>query len=156
MRFVIQRSTGAKVTVDGQTTGEIDKGLVILVGVTHDDEQADTDYLVNKTLNLRIFRGADGNAWFDQSLLDIGGSVLLVSQFTLYADTRKGRRPGFTESAPGDVASPVFDRVTDAFRDAGVDVQLGVFGAMMDVELTNEGPSTFILDSADRHRPRRR
>ena len=93
MRFVIQRSTGAKVTVDGQTTGEIEKGLVILVGVTHDDEQADTDYLVNKTVNLRIFRDADGNAWFDQSLLDIGGSVLLVSQFTLYADTRKGRRP---------------------------------------------------------------
>ena len=154
MRFVIQRSTGARVTVEGQITGEIEQGLVILVGVTHDDEQADIDYLVNKTVGLRIFRGTDGQ-WFDRSLLDVGGAVLLVSQFTLYADTRKGRRPGFTGSAPGEVAEPLFDRVVDAFRDAGVGVQLGVFGAMMDVELVNEGPSTFILDSADRNRPRR-
>ena len=118
---------------------------MILVGVTHDDEQADVDYLVNKTVNLRIFRGSDGNAWFDQSLLDVGGGVLLVSQFTLYADTRKGRRPGFTGSAPSEIAGPVFDKVAHAFRDTGVDVQLGVFGAMMDVELVNEGPGTFIL-----------
>ena len=155
MRFVIQRSAEAKVTVEGQVTGEIDKGLVILVGVTHDDEQADIDYLVNKTVNLRIFRGEEGE-WFDRSLLDVGGGVLLVSQFTLYADTRKGRRPGFTASAPGDVAEPMFDQVADAFRGAGVEVQLGVFGAMMDVELVNEGPATFILDSTDRHRGRRR
>lgn len=155
MRFVIQRSTGARVTVDGETTGEIEQGLVILVGVTHDDEQADIDYLVNKAVGLRIFRGTDGQ-WFDRSLLDVEGAVLLVSQFTLYADTRKGRRPGFKGSAPGEVAEPLFDRVVDAFRDAGVGVQLGVFGAMMDVELVNEGPSTFILDSADRNRPRRR
>ncbi len=128
---------------------------MILVGVTHDDEQADIDYLVNKTVNLRIFRGDEGE-WFDRSLLDVGGGVLLVSQFTLYADTRKGRRPGFTASAPGDVAEPMFDQVADAFREAGVDVQLGVFGAMMDVELVNEGPATFILDSTDRHRGRRR
>ena len=98
---------------------------MILVGVTHDDEQADIDYLVNKTVNLRIFRGDEGE-WFDRSLLDVGGGVLLVSQFTLYADTRKGRRPGFTASAPGDVAEPMFDQVADAFREAGVDVQLGV------------------------------
>ena len=156
MRFVIQRSTGAKVTVDGETTGKIEKGLVILVGVTHDDEQADIDYLVNKTVNLRIFRGSEEKAWFDQSLLEVGGSVLLVSQFTLYADTRKGRRPGFTASASGDVASPMFDKVAEAFELAGVDVQLGVFGAMMNVELVNEGPATFILDSTDRHRGRRR
>ncbi len=155
MRFVIQRSTRAKVTVDYETTGKIEKGLVILVGVTHDDEQADIDYLVNKTVNLRIFRGNDGE-WFDQSLLDVGGGALLVSQFTLYADTRKGRRPGFTASAPGEVASPIFDRVVEAFEYAGVNVQQGVFGAMMDVELVNEGPATFILDSTDRHRGRRR
>lgn len=155
MRFVVQRSTGARVTVDGQVTGEIGKGLVILVGITHDDEQADIDYLVNKTVNLRIFRGDEGE-WFDRSLLDVGGGVLLVSQFTLYADTRKGRRPGFTGSAPGEVAGPVFDRVVDVFGGTGVDVQVGVFGAMMDVELVNEGPATFILDSADRHRGRRR
>ena len=154
MRFVVQRSTGARVTVDGQITGEIAKGLVILVGVTHDDEQADIDYLVNKTVNLRIFRGEEGE-WFDQSLLDVKGAALLVSQFTLYADTRKGRRPGFTSSAPSEVASEVFDRVVDAFRSTGVEVQLGIFGAMMDVELVNEGPATFILDSADRHRARR-
>lgn len=155
MRFVIQRSTRAKVTVDAETTGEIDKGLVILVGVTHEDEQADIDYLVNKTVNLRIFRGNEEKAWFDQSLLEVGGSVLLVSQFTLYADTRKGRRPGFTASASSEVASPIFERVVEAFEYAGVNVQQGVFGAMMNVELVNEGPATFILDSTDRHRGRR-
>ncbi len=156
MRFVIQRSTRAKVTVDGETTGEIGKGLVILVGVTHDDEEPDIDYLVNKTVNLRIFKAVEGTSGFDLSLLDVGGAVLLISQFTLYADTRKGRRPGFTASAPGDVASPMFDKVAEAFELAGIDVQLGVFGAMMDVELVNEGPATFILDSTDRHRGRRR
>ena len=156
MRFVIQRSTGAKVTVDGQITGEIGTGLVILVGITHDDEQADIDYLVNKTVNLRIFKAVEGASGFDLSLLDVNGAVLLISQFTLFADTRKGRRPGFTASAPGHVAEPVFDRVVEAFEDSAVDVQLGVFGAMMDVELVNEGPATFILDSADRHRSRRR
>ena len=155
MRFVIQRSTGAKSTVDGKTTGEIEKGLVVLVGVTHNDEQADIDYLVSKTVNLRIFKAADGVSGFDLSLLDVGGAVLLISQFTLYADTRKGRRPGFTSSAPGDIAEPIFDRVADAFRNQGVNVQLGVFGAMMDIELVNEGPATFILDSTDRHRNRR-
>ncbi len=156
MRFVIQRSSGAKVTVDDETTGEIEKGLVILVGITHDDEQSDIDYLVNKTVNLRIFSAVDGKSGFDNSLLDVDGSVLLISQFTLFADTRKGRRPGFTASASGEVAGPIFDQVAEAFEYAGVDVQLGVFGAMMYVELVNEGPATFILDSADRHRSRRR
>ena len=129
---------------------------MILAGVTHDDEQADIDYLVNKTVNLRIFSAVDGTSGFDLSLMDVGGSVLLISQFTLFADTRKGRRPGFTASAPGDVASPIFDDVAKAFEDAGVGVQLGVFGAMMNVELVNEGPATFLLDSVDRHRSRRR
>ncbi len=129
---------------------------MILVGVTHDDEQADIDYLVNKTVNLRIFSAVDGISGFDLSLMDVGGSVLLISQFTLFADTRKGRRPGFTASAPGDVASPIFEDVAKAFEDAGVGVQLGVFGAMMNVELVNEGPATFLLDSVDRHRSRRR
>ncbi len=155
MRFVIQRSSGARVTVDGVTTGEIEQGLVILVGVTHDDEQADIDYLVPKTVNLRIFSAEDDTSGFDLSLNDVEGSVLLVSQFTLFADTRKGRRPGFTASAPGEVAGPIFERVAQAFREEGVNVQLGVFGAMMNVELVNEGPATFILDSADRHRSRR-
>ena len=129
---------------------------MILVGVTHDDEQADIDYLVNKTVNLRIFSAVNGTSGFDLSLMDVGGSVLLISQFTLFADTRKGRRPGFTASAPGDIASPIFDDVAKAFEDAGVGVQLGVFGAMMNVELVNEGPATFLLDSVDRHRSRRR
>ena len=129
---------------------------MILVGVTHVDEQADINYLVNKTVNLRIFSAVDGTSGFDLSLMDVGGSVLLISQFTLFADTRKGRRPGFTASAPGDIASPIFDDVAKAFEDAGVGVQLGVFGAMMNVELVNEGPATFLLDSVDRHRSRRR
>ncbi len=129
---------------------------MILVGITHDDDDADVSYLVDKTVNLRIFNPIDGESGFDLSLKDVDGGVLLVSQFTLYADTRKGRRPGFTGAAPGDVSSPKFDDVAVAFRGTGVDVQLGVFGAMMDVELTNAGPATFLLDSSDRLRPRRR
>ncbi len=156
MRFVIQRVSRARVTVDGEITGEIGKGLMILVGITHDDEDADVKYLVDKTVNLRIFNPIEGETGFDISLKDVDGGVLLVSQFTLYADTRKGRRPGFTGAAPGHVSSPIFDQVADAFRDSGVGVELGVFGAMMDVELTNTGPATFLLDSSDRHRPRRR
>ena len=156
MRFVIQRVSQAKVTVEGKTTGQIQRGFTILVGITHDDEQADIKYLVNKTVNMRVFSTTQGESSFEHSLKDIQGAVLLVSQFTLYADTRKGRRPGFTAAAPSNIANPIFDDVAREFRNAGIDVQLGVFGAMMNVELTNEGPATFILESSDRHRPRRK
>ncbi len=156
MRFVIQRVSASRVTVDGETTGEIGRGLTILVGINHVDEQADIDYLVGKTVNLRIFSPVEGEVGFDLSLKDVSGGVLLISQFTLYADTRKGRRPGFTQAAPSNVSEPIFRRVIKAFEATGIDVQNGIFGAMMNVELTNEGPATFILDSQDRHRARRK
>lgn len=155
MRFVIQRVTRAKVTVEDEVTGEIGDGFVILCGISGDDTEDDIDYLVSKTVNLRVFRAEDDSSGFDRSLADIGGGVLLVSQFTLYANTRKGRRPGFTDAASPDVAEPLFNRVVQSFEMQGVKAETGVFGAMMLVELVNDGPATFIVDSSDRHRPRR-
>ena len=139
MRFVIQRVSNAKVTVDGEVSGEIGDGMAILCGISREDSADDIDYLVSKTVNLRIFRATDDSSGFDRSLLDIGGSVLLVSQFTLYANTRKGRRPGFTDAALPDAAEPLYERVVQEFKLQGVNVQTGVFGAMMQVELTNDG-----------------
>lgn len=155
MRFVIQRVSSAKVTVDGEVTGEIGDGLAILCGISREDTEDDIDYLVNKTVNLRVFRAADDSSGFDLSLLDVGGGVLLVSQFTLYGNTRKGRRPGFTDAALPDVAEPMYNRVVEEFQLQGVNVQTGVFAAMMQVELVNDGPATFIIDSSDRLKPRR-
>lgn len=155
MRFVIQRVTHAKVTVEEEVTGEIGDGFMILCGISREDSEEDIDYLVSKTVNLRIFRAEDDSSGFDLSLSDVAGSILLISQFTLYANTRKGRRPGFTDAASPDVAEPMFNRVVDAFEMEGVKVETGVFGAMMLVELANDGPATFIIDSDDRHKPRR-
>ncbi len=155
MRAVIQRVTNAAVRVDGQAVGEIGPGLAILVGVTHDDTDEDISYLADKTLNLRIFPAENDQSGFDRSALEIGADILLVSQFTLYASTRKGRRPGFTDAAPGPVSEPVFNRLVDTFRQSGLKVQTGVFGAKMLVGLENDGPATFVLDTADRHAPRR-
>lgn len=155
MRFVIQRVSSAKVTVDGEVTGEIGDGLAILCGISREDTEDDIDYLVNKTVNLRVFRAADDSSGFDLSLLDVDGGVLLVSQFTLYGNTRKGRRPGFTDAALPDVAEPMYNRVVEEFQLQGVNVQTGVFAAMMQVELVNDGPATFIIDSSDRLKPRR-
>ena len=155
MRFVIQRVTRAKVTVENEVTGEIGDGFAILCGISREDTEDDIDYLVAKTVNLRVFRAEDGSSGFDRSLADISGGVLLISQFTLYANTRKGRRPGFTEAAAPDVAQPLFNRVIQSFEMLGVKVETGIFGAMMLVELVNDGPATFIIDSSDRHQPRR-
>ena len=155
MRFVIQRVSDARVTVEGEVTGSIDAGLVILCGISPDDTDDDIEYLVNKTINLRVFRAPDGSSGFDRSLADIGGGVLVVSQFTLYANTRKGRRPGFTDAAPPEVAEPIYEQVVEAFRMRGINVQTGVFGAMMQVQLTNDGPATFLIDSSERNQPRR-
>lgn len=155
MRFVIQRVSRAKVTVDDEVTGEIGDGLAILCGISREDTDDDIDYLVNKTVNLRVFRAADDSSGFDLSLLDVDGGVLLVSQFTLYGNTRKGRRPGFTDAALPDVAEPLYNRVVEEFQLQGVNVQTGVFAAMMQVELVNDGPATFIIDSSDRLKPRR-
>ena len=158
MRAVIQRVIRASVAVDGRVAGVIGRGLCLLIGITHEDSDNDVKYIVEKTLNMRIFppeSAQPGDSGFDRSVRDIGGGLLLVSQFTLYASTRKGRRPSFTAAAPSDVSGPMFDRVVEAFRDRGVRAETGVFGAYMQVELVNDGPVTIMLDSQERNTPRR-
>ncbi|MCH7983383.1 MAG: D-tyrosyl-tRNA(Tyr) deacylase [Chloroflexi bacterium] len=158
MRAVIQRVNRASVSVDGNVIGEIGPGLCLLIGITHEDSDNDLKYIVEKTLNMRIFppeAPEPGDSGFDRSVQDIGGGLLLVSQFTLYASTRKGRRPGFTDAARPEMAGPMFDRVVAAFRSSGLRVETGVFGALMNVAIENAGPVTIVLDSADRNTPRR-
>lgn len=153
MRVVIQRVTRASVTVDARTVGEIGPGLVLLVGVAPTDDAVVARRVAGKIAEMRIF--ADDAGRFDRSLLDTGGAALVVSQFTLLADVRRGRRPGFTDAAAPDVAAPVVDAFSDALRALGVTVETGVFGAKMSVSLVNDGPVTIVLDSDDLDRPRR-
>ncbi len=142
MRAVVQRVTRASVTVDDEVVGVIDRpGLVVLVGVTPGDGAAQVEYVTRKVAELRIL--AD-----ERSVLDVGAPVLVVSQFTLYADTRKGRRPTWNAAAPGDVAEPLVQAVVDALRARGLEVATGVFGAHMALELVNDGPVTIVLESA--------
>lgn len=148
MRALLQRVTRASVRVDGETIGEIAPGLAILLGVGPDDTDAVADDLARRSVELRIFRDEDGRA--NRSLVDIGGAALVVSQFTLYADTRRGRRPGFTDAAPPELAERLYERFVAAIRTAGPTVATGSFGAEMQVELVNDGPFTIWLDSADR------
>lgn len=145
MRVVVQRSKNAKVTVEGEVTGEISSGLVLLVGVTHDDSESDAVFLADKIANLRIFEDAEGK--MNLSLLDVGGEILSVSQFTLYGDCRKGRRPNFMEAARPEQANQLYESFNSLLRDKGIKVATGRFGAMMDVELVNDGPVTLIVDS---------
>ena len=128
--------------------GAIDRGLVVLVGVGPDDDEATADALARRVGELRIFEDEDGRT--NRSLLDVGGAALVISQFTLYADTRRGRRPGFTGAAPPDLAERLYERFADAVREMGLDVATGRFGAVMAVELVNDGPFTIWLDTADR------
>ena len=152
MRAVIQRVQKGRVSVDGQTVGEIGQGLVILLGVGHGDGRQEADRMTDKIANLRIFADAEGKT--NLSALDVGGEVLLVSQFTLYADCRRGRRPGFTYAALPDVAAPLVDCFGERLRQAGIRrVETGEFGAVMLVEIQNDGPFTIILDSEDLGRP---
>jgi len=155
MKAVIQRVNSASVEVEGAVTGSIGRGLMLLIGITHDDTTDDVAYLVEKVVNMRIFPAEDGDSGFDRSVQDVGGGLLLVSQFTLYATTRKGRRPGFTDAARPEMSEPMFAEVVEAFRATGVPVETGVFGAMMNVKLENAGPVTIILDTAERNAPRR-
>lgn len=156
MRAVIQRVNRASVTVSGEITGSIGRGLCLLIGIAHDDTPEDLKYIVDKTINMRIFPEESGDSGFDQSVTDINGGLLLVSQFTLYASTRKGRRPGFTDAARPEQAEPMFNELVDSFKmNGGLQVETGVFGASMNVEIENAGPVTIILDSADRNTPRR-
>lgn len=151
MRAVIQRVRRGRVSVEGQTVGEIGSGFVILLGVGHGDGPDEAGRLARKIANLRIFADAEGKT--NVSLLDVEGEALVISQFTLYADCRKGRRPSFVRAAPPDVAAPLVENFADELRRAGVDrVQTGAFGAMMLVEIENDGPFTIILDSNDLRR----
>jgi len=136
------------VAVNGQVVGSIGSGLVVFVGVGPTDDEATADVLARRITELRIFRDAEGRT--NSSLIDVGGAVLLVSQFTLFADTRRGRRPGFTGAAPPDQAERLYERVALALRDLGIEVATGRFGAEMAVNLTNDGPFTIWLDTDDR------
>ena len=153
MRALIQRVRQASVVVDDKEVGRIGPGLVVLLGVAAEDSEADAQYLVDKTVNLRIF--ADDRNRFNLSTLDAGAELLVVSQFTLYGDTRKGRRPDFTKAAPPDLAQRLYDHTVGLFQATGLTVATGVFQEYMQVSLQNDGPVTLMLDSADRQRPRR-
>lgn len=145
MRAVVQRVRQAAVSVQDQVIGEITSGLVVLVGITHGDDERDARYLAQKIATLRIFEDADGK--FNRSALDVGGSALVVSQFTLYADTRRGRRPDFINAARPELAEPLVERFCDLLREQGLTVETGQFQAKMLVKIYNDGPVTIILDS---------
>ncbi len=145
MRAVVQRVSSACVTVEGQTVGQIGQGLMVLVGVTHGDGQAEAKWLAGKIVGLRIFEDAEGK--LNAGLRDVGGGVLVVSQFTLYANARKGRRPSFVDAARPEVAEPLVEDFCARLRSHGVPVETGVFGAHMSVTIHNDGPVTIILDT---------
>ena len=152
LRAVVQRVTSASVSVLGKVS-RIGRGLVVFVGVARDDEDEAASYIVNKIVNLRIF--ADGEGRFDLSAIDTHAQLLVISQFTLYGDTRKGRRPSFTDAAPPEQARIIFQRTVGLFRETGLVVETGQFQQSMLVDLQNDGPVTIILDSDNRSRPRR-
>lgn len=153
MRALIQRVTEARVSVEAQVVGEIGAGYLILLGVGHDDTPAEAEQLAGKIVNLRLFSDEAGK--FNHSLVDVGGAALVVSQFTLFADTRKGRRPSFVQAAAPDLAVPLIDHFCATLRKHGVTVATGQFGATMQVRLINDGPVTVWLDTIDSQRPRR-
>ncbi|MFG6148412.1 D-aminoacyl-tRNA deacylase [Halobacillus sp. B23F22_1] len=148
MRAVIQRSAEASVIVEEKTVGQIKQGLVILLGVTQDDSEEDARYLASKIPHLRIFE--DEEEKMNLSLKDVGGSMLSISQFTLYGDTRKGRRPNFMKAAKPEQALQLYENFNELVENEGIHVETGQFGEMMDVRLTNSGPVTLILDSRER------
>lgn len=147
MRFVIQRVTNASVTVDGNVTGEIDKGFLVLIGVSEDDTKEIADKMIKKLIGMRIFEDENGKT--NLALADVGGSLLLVSQFTLYADCKKGNRPSFTKAGNPQMAEEMYEYIIEQCKKEVENVQVGIFGADMKVQLLNDGPFTIILDSAD-------
>ena len=151
MKLVLQRVRSAYVTVEGSTVGSIRTGLLVLLGVSRSDTTADADYLIDKLMGLRIFPDDAGK--MNRSVLDAGGSLLIVSQFTLYADCRKGRRPSFDHAAPPEQAQSLYHYFVESARKSPVPVETGVFQAMMEVHLCNSGPVTILIDSADRKKP---
>lgn len=148
MRALVQRVSQASVTVDGRVVGAIGSGILVFVGVTHPDGEAEAAFLARKIAGLRIFEDEAGK--FNLALADVGGSALVVSQFTLYGDARKGRRPSFTDAARPEYAEPLCQRFVELLRAEGVPVETGVFGATMAVQLVNDGPVTLWLDTAER------
>ncbi|TQR14797.1 D-aminoacyl-tRNA deacylase [Psychrobacillus soli] len=145
MKVLLQRCRNASVTVDGQVTGKIDHGYVLLVGITSTDSDKEINYLADKIAGLRLFEDEEGK--MNHSIKEVEGSILSVSQFTLYADTRKGRRPSFTEAARPEIAKPLWELFNTKLREKGFTVETGVFGAMMDVTFTNDGPVTIMLEA---------
>ncbi|MFD2046188.1 D-aminoacyl-tRNA deacylase [Ornithinibacillus salinisoli] len=148
MKAVIQRANHASVTVKDKVVGQVDHGFVVLLGVTLTDTMEDAKYLVNKIVHLRVFE--DENEKMNLSLKDVGGSILSISQFTLYGDTRKGRRPNFLQAAKPDAANELYEQFNQLLVDEGINVETGEFGAMMQVQLTNDGPVTLIIDSQEK------
>jgi D-tyrosyl-tRNA(Tyr) deacylase len=148
MKAVIQRARNASVSVSGETIGAIDNGLVVLLGVTHEDTKEDAAYLVHKIVHLRIFE--DGQDKMNLSLKDVNGSLLTISQFTLYGDIRKGRRPNFLQAAKPEQANNLYEHFNELVVQQGITVATGKFGAMMDVQFTNSGPVTIIVDSKEK------
>jgi D-tyrosyl-tRNA(Tyr) deacylase len=144
MRAVVQRVTKSSVTVEGKTVGKIDNGLMVLLGVADGDTRNEADYMADKIANLRIFE--DENGKMNRSLLDTGGEMLVVSQFTLLGDCRKGRRPSFVKAAPPETAVPLYEYFVEILNQKGIRVETGEFGAMMAVSLVNDGPVTMILE----------
>ncbi|RST76030.1 D-tyrosyl-tRNA(Tyr) deacylase [Siminovitchia acidinfaciens] len=144
MKIVLQRCKQAKVTAAGKVTGAIGKGFVLLVGITHDDTKNEAEWLADKIVNLRVFEDAEGK--MNLSLKDVDGEILSVSQFTLYADCNKGRRPSFIDAAAPDAANLFYEQFNEMLREKGVKVETGVFGAMMEVDLINDGPVTLVLE----------
>jgi D-tyrosyl-tRNA(Tyr) deacylase len=149
MRAVVQRVSSASVSVGSRVVGRIGSGLLVFVGAEADDRPEDVEYIASKVADMRVFDEGtgDGRSRMNRSVKDVGGSVLLVSQFTLVADCRKGRRPSFDQAAPASLARPLYESVAARLREHGVPVELGEFQAMMQVELTNDGPVTLLLDS---------
>ena len=148
MKALLQRVTKGSVESEGQLTGTIGKGLVVLLGVENGDSDKDLEYLVDKTVNLRIFDDADGK--MNLSIQDVGGEMLVVSQFTLLADTRKGRRPSYVNAAPPDIADSYYEKYIEKIRSLGIKVETGVFQTMMVVHIDNDGPVTIMIDSRDK------
>ncbi|MDH5804267.1 MAG: D-aminoacyl-tRNA deacylase [Gemmatimonadota bacterium] len=144
MRVVVQRVSRGSVEVDGRITGAIETGLVVLVGFTASDEEPALQWMADKLVGLRLF--SDSEDKMNLSVTDVGGSILVVSQFTLYGDASKGRRPSFIDAAPPEIAVPLYEKFVDMLRAKGVGVETGIFGAMMDVELVNDGPVTLVLE----------
>jgi D-aminoacyl-tRNA deacylase len=152
VRVVLQRVTRASVAVDGETISAVKRGLLLLIGVAHGDTEDQARRLAQKCAEMRIF--ADEGGRFNLSLLDVGGEALVVSQFTLLADTRRGRRPSFAHAAAPEIADPLVEAFSTALRGAGIPVRTGRFGAKMEIELVNDGPVTIVIDSAELEQPR--